>query len=210
MQYLRDRGARWVNVSGYGPAYLTPGIDVDASPEGVSLFRKLGFDEVEAPVSMRLDLADYVHSDGSLAAAAVADGFTFAPCGAGDLPEVIRFAAEVTGGDWGVVLRDSVIRHGAPDRIRIARSPDGAIVGFATFGSYEGVLGRFGPFGVDPAFRGRDLGKILLHDTLGAMKARGVPSAWFLWTDPESPAGRLYAQLGFTVVRRFSVVQRDL
>ena len=121
-----------------------------------------------------------------------------------DLPEVIDFAGRELAPDWADAVRDAVLRHGHLHRLRIVRGPTG-VVGFAIYGAYRGLRERFGPFGVDESLRGTGLGKILLHHTLTAMRAEGAHSAWFLWTDEESPAGRLYAKAGFSVTRTFSI-----
>jgi GNAT superfamily N-acetyltransferase len=96
------------------------------------------------------------------------------------------------------------------DRIVVARDPEGQILGWAMHGTYEGVLERFGPFGVLPTSRGTGLGKVLLHLTLERMVAAGAHSAWFLWTGEESAAGQLYLKSGFDITRRFTILRAPL
>lgn len=210
--FLRERGARWVNVSGYPPAYFLPGLDADAYPDGLRLLEAQGFRTLYRPVAMDLGLATYRTPD------AVAkrrleresEGYTFAPATPDDLPEVIVFAAADLAPDWGEAIRESVVRHGRPDRVVVVRDPDRTVVGFATYGAYRGLMERFGPFGVAPTQRGLGLGKILLHATLAQMRAEGAHSAWFLWTGADSPAGRLYVDAGFAVTRTFHVLQAEI
>ena len=74
------------------------------------------------------------------------------------------------------------------------------------FGTYESEINRFGPFGIMEEARGMGLGKILLHLTLLQMRKCGATRAFFLWVDPDSPAGHLYAKTGFEVFRTFAIM----
>jgi mycothiol synthase len=209
LDYLRRRGARRATVAGYPPAYFLPGVDADAYPDGLRLLEASGFETTSRPVAMDLSLATYRTQDAVRAQLRTreAEGFTFAPAGMGDLPEVIRFVSARFAPDWGQALRDSVIRFGRPERTVVAREPGGGVVGFATYGAYRGLVERFGPFGVAESQRGRGLGTVLLHLALARMRGEGAHSAWFLWTGEQTAAGRLYQAAGFTVTRRFHVMR---
>lgn len=212
LEYLGRTGAAWAQLGGYGPAYVIPGIDPAQSPGSVEAVQRAGFDVTERPISMRRSLGDLTTPDvviGSAARAAT-DGFTFRPCEPGDLPEVIEFAAREGAADWGVVLRQSAVRHRRWDRTQIARDPSGAVVGFATYASYEGDRSRFGPIAVDHRLRGRSLGAILLFRTLQSMRDEGASFAYFLWVTPGTAAERLYRSAGFTVDRQFVVLRKSL
>lgn len=210
--WLRDRGAAWANFSGYAPAYFLPGLDERLYPDAMRLLSRAGFRTLYSPVAMDGSLAAYSTPTDVLEMRSrrEAEGYRFFPAGYGDLPEAIAFAAEKLAPDWGQVIRESALHHGHPERVLLSRDPSGSIVGFATYGSYGGVVERFGPFGVDESQRGSGLGKILLHQALSRMRWEGAHSAWFLWTDEHSPAGRLYLNYGFEVTRTFRVMQLDL
>lgn len=212
LAFLRDSGAAWANWSAYPPAYFLPGLDAERYPEGLRLLERLGFRTLYQPVAMDLGLATYAMpaAVADLLAERSAEGFTFGPARYDDLPDVMTFAADQLAPDWGEAIRQSVLRHGRPDRVVVCRDPDGVMVGFATYGAYRGLPERFGPFGVAPVRRGLGLGKVLLHVTLTQMRAEGAHSAWFLWTGPDTPAGRLYLDAGFTVTRTFHVLRADL
>lgn len=212
LSFLRETGARWVEYSGYPPAYFLPGLDADTYPDGLRLLKRAGFRTVSRPVAMDARLATYRLPDAvaALRQARAADGYSVHAAGYGDVPAVVAFAATEFAPDWGEAVRASVIRSGRPDRVVIARDPDGAVVGFATYGAYRGPIERFGPFGVAAAQRGRGLGAILLHTALTRMRGEGAHGAWFLWTGADSPAGRLYASAGFAVTRTFHVMRADL
>lgn len=208
--WLAEQGAAWVNFSGYAPAYFLPGLDANLYPDAMRVLTKAGFGIQYSPVAMDSNLAVY-HTPANLLelrAQRESEGYRFFPAGYGDLPEAIAFATERMAPDWGQVIRDSVQRHGHPERVLLCRDAQGTVVGFATYASYGGIVERFGPFGVDEAQRGTGLGKILLHLTLTQMRSEGAHSAWFLWTDEKSPAGRLYLTSGFSVTRTFHVMQK--
>ena len=211
--HLRTRGAVAVTVSGYPAAYFTPGLDTGTYPQTQRLLAKHGFERQYTAAAMHCDLDSYAGDPAApdLIKRRESEGYTFGPARLDDLPEAIAFASATLAPDWGTVIRDSQLRFrrdGA--RVLLARKPDGAIAGFATYGAYEDALERFGPFGVDPDLRGTGLGRILLHLTLRAMRAEGAHGAWFLWTGEDSPAGHLYRSAAFDVVRRFDVMRADL
>lgn len=207
--YLQHRGMTSVTLAAYPPAYVIPGIDLDVDHDASTLFAAAGFDTIEQPVGMRIELATRTHDTTEATESAIARGYEFRASAAGDIPALMRFAATI-GEDWGDVIRMSVLQHSEPQRFQLAFAPDGMIAGFAAFGSYEGVISRFGPFGVDPAHRGASLGRILLDQTLTTMQSRGATEAWFLWTDLYGAAGRLYTRAGFIPFRRFAILRKYL
>ncbi|MEO6944312.1 MAG: GNAT family N-acetyltransferase [Lacisediminihabitans sp.] len=206
--WLAEHGSAWVNFAGYAPAYFLPGLDEAMYPDAMRLLTNAGFDTEYSAVAMDMNLACYHTPDDVLELRALreAEGYTFAPSGYGDLPEAIAFAAEKLALDWGQVIGESIRRYGHPERVLISRDSTGAIVGFAMYASYGGIVERFGPFGVDESKRGTGLGKILLHQTLTQMRSEGAHSAWFLWGEEDGPAARLYLQTGFAVTRKFNVM----
>lgn len=213
LAHLRARGVRRVTVAGYPQAYFVPGLDRDQYPEVARLLETHGFTSRSTAAAMHLDLDAFVTPDAvhELEARRIADGYRFAAARWDDLPELIAFASERLAPDWGPVARAAVLRdRRGPGRIQIARDPDGDVVGFAMYGAYEDMLERFGPFGVDESQRRTGLGRILLHRTLGSMRAEGAHGAWFLWTGEDDPAGRLYRSTGFEVVRRFDVMRAEV
>lgn len=207
LDFLRGEGRTQVDFASYTPNYVLPGIDPEAYPDGHRLLTGLGFTTLYSPVAMDRGLVGYVTPDEvrELQAGRAGDGYDFRSPRDGELPELIRFAADVFNPDWGEALRNAVLGGIPRERILIARR-DG-IVGFAMYGAYRGVPERFGPFGVDPAERGTGLGKILLHATMTRMRAEGLHSSWFLWTGETSPAGHLYTRAGYAITRRFHVMR---
>ncbi|GAA3583659.1 hypothetical protein GCM10022419_076800 [Nonomuraea rosea] len=203
--FLEGLGRTKVDFSSYTPNYVLPGADAELYPDGLRLLGGLGFKTLYSPVAMDRTLVGYatpqdVHE---LRAEREREGYVFRSPGDGELPELIRFAADVFNPDWGEAVR----RHRDPKRMIIAKKDH--IVGFALYAAYRGIPERFGPFGVDPGQRGTGLGKILLHLTMTMMRAEGLHSSWFLWTGETSPAGHLYTKAGYEITRRFQVMRRS-
>ncbi len=121
----------------------------------------------------------------------------------------LEMVARVFSGDWAEALRRAIHAQVPAERIRVAVRGE-VVVGFAMWGAYDGSPDRFGPFGVDPAERGRRIGAALLADALAVMARAGCRRAWFLWTEPDGPAFRLYQRAGFEVTRRFAIMRRML
>lgn len=212
LAHLRRHGAAWANVSAYPPAYFVPGLDTRAYPDAARLLAAHGFRRLYTASAMALELSTYrtpeeVHL---LARERTGQGYFIGAATPDDLPGVLELAAGEFAPDWAHAVREAVLRHGRVDRVRIVKDTAGSIVAFAIYGAYRGLRERFGPFGVRESLRGTGLGKVLLHDSLTAMRAEGAQSAWFLWTDEDSPAGHLYHRTGFEVTRRFEVQRRDL
>lgn len=210
--YLMAHGVRWVHFSPYTPNYVLPGLDVDRYPEAAAFLRARGFEESYEAVAMCRSLADHGVPDRvrQRLGALRAEGHRIGPCTVDDLPVLVALAGDSFNPDWARVIRESVTGGLDLENIVIARAPSGDLIGWAMHGAYEGVQDRFGPFGVHPDARGLGLGKVLLHETLAHMRAVNSLSAWFLWTELDSPAGHLYTAAGFTVMRRFSILRASI
>ncbi|PRX55708.1 acetyltransferase (GNAT) family protein [Nonomuraea fuscirosea] len=205
VEFLERLGRTKVDFSSYTPNYVLPGADAELYPDGHRLLEELGFRTLYSPVAMDRALVGYrtpreVHE---LLREREREGYVFRSPEVGELPELIRFAADAFNPDWGEAIR----QHRDPERIVIAKKEH--IVGFALYAAYRGIPERFGPFGVDPGQRGTGLGKILLHLTMTRMRAEGLHSSWFLWTGATSPAGHLYAKAGYEITRKFHVMRRS-
>jgi ribosomal protein S18 acetylase RimI-like enzyme len=91
-----------------------------------------------------------------------------------------------------------------PNVVVLVAEQSGEVLGY----SYAGVEGHDymslrGPAGVlydivvDPAHRGRGVGRILLEATLAAFQARGVPRVVLSTAERNEAAQRLFGRLGF-------------
>lgn len=210
-QYAKSQGADKLFFSSYAPNYFLPGIDEMAYPAGYAFLQKEGYRRLYSPVAMHRNLLDYVYPEAvrKLKQQRENEGYSFGAAATGDFPELIRFANEKFNPDWGRAIREGVLQGLDPSQVLAAKN-GGCIVGFAMFGGYEGIRERFGPFGVAESEQGKGLGKILLHDTLFAMKQLTLQGAWFLWTSETSSAGHLYLKHGFKTYRQFHVMVKEL
>jgi GNAT superfamily N-acetyltransferase len=212
MEWLAGKGAKTGYFSSYTPNYFLPGLDAARYPEAARLLAGLGFTTEYECVAMDRSLNDYSVPDHirQRVAGLRADGWTFGSPSGDDLVDLIDIAGRRFNPDWARGIREGVLGGQPLERIITVRNPEGVMLGWAMHGTYENVVERFGPFGVLPESRGTGLGEVLLHLTLERMRALGAHSAWFLWTEVDSPAGHLYAKTGFTITRTFAVLHAPL
>ncbi|MFI5698073.1 GNAT family N-acetyltransferase [Kribbella sp. NPDC051586] len=217
MDWLRSHGRSEVFFSSYTPNYFLPGLDSARYPSAARLLAEAGFERQYDAVAMDRGLVGYAVPDEvrKRIDALTAEGYSFGTPTDDELTALITIAGAEFNPDWARAIREGVVSGLPTDRIVVARRPGGAqsgraILGWAMHGTYEGVIDRFGPFGVLPASRGTGLGKVLLHLTLERMVAAGAHSAWFLWTGEKSAAGQLYLKTGFGITRTFTILRAPL
>ena len=114
-----------------------------------------------------------------------------------------RFLAATAGTEegYGSFLRSQLRESNI---IVLVAERDGAVLGY-TYAGIEGVdyMSLRGPAGVlydivvDPAERGRGIGRMLLDATLVALEARGAPRVVLSTAERNEPAQRLFARAGF-------------
>lgn len=205
---LRRLDKKNVTLSTYVPNYFTPGADVAAYGGGIEFLTRRGFEVVSRPLSMRAELTGFTTPPQIAATQARlrADGVEIRVVGPADIIPVLEFVRSHFSADWRREAADVLgdLFSGDPRRVSMLAAVRGAqVLGYAQHRSE-----RFGPFGVDPALRGRGIGRVLLASTLTEMRKKEFHVAWFLWTGDD--AARLYAQCGFREIRRFAVLRRPL
>jgi GNAT superfamily N-acetyltransferase len=209
LDWLDSQGRAVAFFSSYTPNYFLPGLDTARYPAALGLLESLGFERQYDAVAMDRSLVGYeipaevrsqIHR-------LTADGYSFGTPTGDDLTSLIAIAGTEFNPDWARAIREAVVAGMPLERIVLARDPAGSVLGWAMHGTYEGVIDRFGPFGVLPTSRGTGLGKVLLHLTLERMVGLGAHSAWFLWTGEQSAAGQLYLKTGFTITRKFTILR---
>ena len=91
-----------------------------------------------------------------------------------------------------------------PNVIILVAERDGEVLGYTYAGieerDYMALRGRAGvayDIVVDPAHRGRGVGRMLLDATLAALKARGAPRVVLSTAERNESAQRLFAKAGF-------------
>ncbi|WP_344154913.1 GNAT family N-acetyltransferase [Kribbella yunnanensis] len=212
MDWLREVGRSEIFFSSYTPSYFLPGLDRARYPAADRLLAGLGFEAGYDAVAMDRSLVGYSMPAevGKRLDELVGEGYSFGTPTGDELTALIRLAGNEFTPDWARAIREAVVAGMPLERIVVARDPVRRILGWAQHATYEGVIERFGPFGVLPECRGTGLGKLLLHLTLTQMAATGAHSAWFLWTGEQSAAGRLYLGAGFTITRTFTILRANV
>ncbi|TCO18472.1 ribosomal protein S18 acetylase RimI-like enzyme [Kribbella steppae] len=209
LEWLRSQGRSVAFFSSYTPNYFLPGLDVARYPSALRLLSELGFERQYDAVAMDRSLVGYeIPAEVREQILGLSSGgYSFGTPTGDELTSLIALAGSEFNPDWARAIREAVVAGLPLERIVLARDPDGSVLGWAMHGTYEGVIDRFGPFGVLPASRGTGLGKVLLHLTLERMAGLGAHSAWFLWTGEQSAAGQLYLKTGFTITRKFTILR---
>ena len=207
--YLRRQDRKLVMVSSYAPGYFIPGVDVNAYPAGLAFFAKHGYREIIRPVAMQTSLWDVREPKwvGEKACHLAGQGVTVSPFSAELTVPLLDFAQREFPGDWVRVVREAagrIVTYGDSATRLITAVHDGNVLGFS---HYENE--RFGPIGVAASERGRGLGQVLMYRTLLAQRDAGFRAAWFLWSDDKT-AARLYNGAGFTEMRRFALLRKEL
>ena len=91
-----------------------------------------------------------------------------------------------------------------PDIVVLVADDNGDVIGY-TYAAVEGYdyMSLRGPAGVlhdiivDPEYRGRGVGRLLLEATLAALKSRGAPRVVLSTAERNESAQRLFARAGF-------------
>ena len=177
---LAGLGAGDVVIAGNAPYYAWPGIDVRYTP-AVCAAMAFGFEQDQPAWNMTVDVRD----EQAVATAAdeerlAAAGITVRRAGVADVPALVRFTAANFGEGWGGEITHSVGRDRAG--CHLALDPDGALLGFAAYGSSRPTW--FGPMGTAPAARGLGLGNLLLRRCLADQRAAGHDRVQIGWVGP--------------------------
>jgi ribosomal protein S18 acetylase RimI-like enzyme len=110
-------------------------------------------------------------------------------------------ASERTAEGYGSYLGSQLRKS---DVSVLVAEEDGVLLGY-TYAGIEGFdyMTLRGPAGVlhdivvDPAYRGRGVGKLLLDATIAALTAKGAPRIVLSTAERNEPAQRLFARAGF-------------
>jgi mycothiol synthase len=180
---LGGLGAGEVVIAGNAPFYAWPGIDVRYTP-AICAAMALGFEQDQPAWNMTADLT----SEGSPALRPTApaeerltvQGVTVRRAVLEDLPALREFALVNFGSGWAGEITHSVGRERAG--CHVAVGGDGAIMGFAAYGSSRPSM--FGPMGTAPSAQGLGIGGVLLRRCLADQKAAGQRSSQIGWVGP--------------------------
>ncbi|HID10528.1 MAG TPA: GNAT family N-acetyltransferase [Candidatus Latescibacteria bacterium] len=201
-------GKRDVWVASYPTAYIVPGVDERAYPEGLRFFRARGYRVASRPLAMDTSLwpprfpEEVFRREEELAS----QGVEFHAYSPRWLSAFRRFLRSQVPWDWEwLALRNLARVHEGTFSSGqfVLATCGGEVVGYC---QYEGE--HFGPFGVAEGFRGKGIGTVLLARTLRSMAEQGLHNAWVLWTGDE--AAKLYGRFGFRESRRFAILHKEL
>jgi len=207
---LKVEGRKTIDIAPYVPNYFVPGVDIKAYSGTLDFLEKVGFKRRYNAISMGADLSGFQIPNNIRQLQAQRereDGVTIRPVTSADLPELMPFIVKHFGWDWFRHAQDYLLElFGGGNTshicVLVARR-QGEIVGYC-----QQKLERFGPFGVDPAYRNLGIGRLLLFNCLATMSQRHNFFAYFLWTGED--AARLYSLAGFQRRREFAVFHADL
>ncbi|MBY8873069.1 GNAT family N-acetyltransferase [Micromonospora sp. PLK6-60] len=178
---LAALGATELLLAGNPPHYAWPGIDVRYTP-AICAALALGYTQDRTAWNMTADLADgspAVRPTDAAERRLAERGVTVRRAEPADVPALAAFARSVFGGAWDGELTGSV---GRPDAGAHLAEQDGALLGFAAYGSSR--PGWFGPMGTAPAAEGMGIGGVLLRRCLRDQRAAGLRSAQIGWVGP--------------------------
>jgi mycothiol synthase len=206
---LASQKRRTIDISPYVPNYFAPGIDINTYAHTIPFLQKAGYSMVDYAMSMGADLTNFQIPEVLVELERKReqeDGVTIRPLSSADVPELMPFIIQHFGWDWFRHTQEYLLDLFGPSPqqvcILVARK-NGEIVGYC-----QQKNERFGPFGVDPAYRNLGIGRLLLFHCLAAMRSRHIFYAYFMWTNEE--ASRLYSTAGFKRRREFSLMQKML
>jgi GNAT superfamily N-acetyltransferase len=109
---------------------------------------------------------------------------------------------------WEPSLRDG-LRCGNTEIVLATHH--GAVVGYTQWQNPhndppDGAPGRFGPFGVHPAYRSKGIGAVIFYTLVERAAGSGARYLWFGWAGGRNLS--FYERAGCTVTRRFRLYSR--
>ncbi len=204
---LKAKGVRKVRLGG-GMRYFFPGVDVRNEP-AIAFFKSLGFSEVDREsVSMGMSIMNYSPPEDVMTREKELndEGIKVVPLTSALVPAFFKFL-EKEFPDWKEDARWTLERFPYDLSMFTIAVKGNEVIGYAQFAS-DGILERFGPFGVASDIRSKGIGAVIFAHTLMQMKARGVKNAWFMWGGGRNT--HFYSRYGMKELRRFANMQLAL
>ena len=199
------RGVAEVIFSGYSRNYLTPGLDAKKYPLGLALFNKFDFSPLSRPVSMEIILESYQAPQLN-----ISKDFRIVPFEDEHFASVLCLSKEHLQPEWMETIQKGYLKGNYSCKGFVCLDQGENVIGFAFYGMVGDDARRFGPIGINPNYRGKSLGAVLLHACLGAQKEAGHDKSYFLWGDEGSAAVEMYKKNGFTVFSSMIVLRKQL
>jgi len=197
-----NRKRIWVcGNSGSAPGYAFPGVDIDAYPGGLALFRNAGFRVDRESEGMSREIIHFDVPAQRREAWSVGEDVVIEPLSPQRVQDFVDFLADAFPGDWNTAAR-SKIRAGLLHEVLIA-IVEGRVVGYC---QWEGE--HFGPFGVRAEYRSRRVGAKLFVEAVKRIREADGRSVWFNWAEVD--AARFYRRFGLEANRRFAIFVKDM
>jgi len=205
-KYLISNGKTAVST-GYAPQYICQGIECDRCPEYAALYKSRGYSFSDS-YAMRVDLGTFAPTEDIEAKrqALLADGFYVGPVKEEHITSLLDPNSPFSSVSWSYEFM-SRLRDCDFERFSVCAIGD-EVVAACCFGDSGSDGERFGPFGTDPAYRGRGIGAVILSDCLERMKSRGLCSAWLHWGPTSGPAHHLYMKNAFKYEKHYETYSK--
>ena len=208
--YMRSKGRERVDT-GYFPVYYVQGFERDLCSEYIALFKERGYRVSEESCSLELFLADYQPDPkvDELKEKLAEQGIVIRSSRPEDSIAIADAKMPFSKESWAYEYKTRLRLQHDCERVKVAVK-DGALIGVSPFGDPNSDMGRFGPFGVDPAYRGLGIGKVLFQETMKEMKKRGIARAWMQWVEYGGPGFHIYEKCGFRAKNNFISFEKEL
>lgn len=207
-QYHLDAGRTSLSTA-YAPLYHLQGFAESEDSIYIELFRSFGFKESKS-YSRRISLADYKLPENHAERKAQLEekGYYIGELPYNYLAEFANSKNLFSSGAWSWEYRTRLNSNTDLSHARVAIY-DGKIIGGCMFGDPNSDSGRFGPFGMNPKYRGLGIGTVVFNDCLNEMKKQGISSAWAQWTPLDGAANALYNKAGFLMEDCFYTFSKE-
>jgi GNAT superfamily N-acetyltransferase len=191
---LQSLGAAAVDFLATPPFYIRPGVDIRHTGVIAWLLQQ-GFHHERTLFNMTVDLATFEPPGEEAIFGADEAGYRIRRATSADRIPFAQYCLHQWTVNWGREASQGLnhdpvslflaVRSLSPESASTGGNGAGAeeIVGFAAYETSQ-LMGSFGPTGVTPEHRGRNLGKKLLWATLADMKDLGRPCSEIGWVGP--------------------------
>lgn len=209
IEFFKKRDRKRIRVGYYPSNYIIPGIDKENYSGGIRFFEHFGFKEyieafaIDAPISKFTFSQKHIKKEKEL----LEQRIEIRPYRREDLLNFLNFLNGSILGNWVGIARKNLINftRGLYEEDCIFLALDkGQIIGFC---QHEGS--RSGPIGVLEEYKGKGIGTVLRAKILASMRKKGYHCAWSLWTSRRHALG-IFARLGYTITRKFSIMEKNL
>jgi GNAT superfamily N-acetyltransferase len=207
LEFIRSAGRSRAVLFNYTPNYLLVGLDERGYPGARQFYEANGFRAGGEIVGMACDLLGFEWPQRVREAEARlrSEGIEAVYFDRSLLLPTLEFLGDQFPA-WVHYFLDKPARGHEPDEIVVVLD-SGRVIGYCQHRYYQHVE-RTGPFGVDPAYRGRGVGSVMLCRLLERMAQKGYRQAWFTGTD--TGTAHYYAGCGYREVRRHIGMSRAL